>query len=190
MKYTYKNECIIADRGDVGSFVFLGIWIMITLAIFLADAHLIFVKGGDGIGSPVVGGMTGVVVVAAAVVIYRGIHKRRSRALAIRYKALSEGTRCDGVIVDAGRILESESYECEGDDGRTETRHVTRPNYWIDVQYTVPKTGEVRVFRAEHMHKSMTRFLDCGVDVYIRYEWCEVLLKESPLIYIDTCGLN
>ena len=46
------------------------------------------------------------------------------------------------------------------------------------------------MFRAEHMHKSMERFLGCGVDVYLWREWSEYIGEELHLTYIDACGLE
>lgn len=81
MKYTYRDERVIRDKTDVMCFVRLGIWVCVTLAVFLADGYLIFVKGTDSIGSPVLGGMLCVVVVVMAVSIRRDIQKRRGEAV-------------------------------------------------------------------------------------------------------------
>lgn len=102
MKYTYRDECILRNKEDIGSFIFLGIWVCITLGIFMMDGYLIFIEGSDGFGSPVVGGLFAIATTAIGITIYRSIHKQRSKALAIRRTAMEQGVRYTRRIVDAG----------------------------------------------------------------------------------------
>lgn len=190
MKYTYRDERVIRDKTDVMCFVRLGIWVCVTLAVFLADGYLIFIKGTDSIGSPVLGGMLCVVVVVMAVSIRRDIQKRRVRALQTRRTAMEQGVRYDGQIVDAGTEIESEWYEYTDDDNTTKRRSFTLPNHWMEVAYLDPQSGEEKRFRAVHFSKRMERFIGCGVDVYVWHEWSEFVDKDLALTYIDTYGLG
>lgn len=190
MKYTYRDECIIRDRTNIIAFCFLAFLICATLGIFLMDAYLIFVKGTDGIGSPVFGGMFALIPFGVAVCLYRDIHKRRVRALAWRRNAMEAGVRYSGRIVEAGKEMESEQYETRDEDGHRETRYVNLPNYWIVVEYFNAEEGKVKRFRAIHFVKSMKRFINCNVDVYVWHEWSEFIHKDLTLTYIDTSGLG
>lgn len=190
MRYTYKNECFIHDVDDIKGIVFVLVWLCATLAVFAMDAYIIIFKGSDGIGSPVIGGMFAVVTVAGAVCVYRSIEKRRKTWLEHRYHALEVGERHEGRIVDAGMVKESVRCERLDDNDRTETFYRSEPNYWIDVAYVDHHTQEEKVFRAEHMCRSLEGHIGCAVDVYVWHEWCEFIDKEISQTYIDTCRLG
>lgn len=191
MRYTYKNECIIHDMDDVQGVIFVLLWLCATLAVFLMDAYIIIFKGSDGIGSPVLGGMFAVVTVAAAVCVYRSIAKRRKRALEHRNKALEIGERCEGRIVDAGMKKETVKHErYDNENNRSETFFRTERNYWVAVEYFSPRTQEKKVFRAEHMRRSLAHHIGCAVDVYVWYEWCDLIQKDLSQTYIDTGRLG
>lgn len=190
MKYTYRDECVIRDRSDIASFCALAFLICVTLAIFLMDGYLVFIEETDGICSPVFGGMFSLIPIGVAVCTYRGIHKRRSRALEWRRSAMAAGACYEGRIVDAGRELESEAYETTDDEGYAVTRRRSVPNYWIEVEYFNAELGEVKRFRAIHFVRRMERLIGCDVDVYVWHEWSEYIHKDLMLTYIDTSGLG
>lgn len=190
MKYTYRDECIIRDKSEIGGFVILAIFSFLTLVLFLMDPYLIIIEGKEGFGSALVGGLFGIFTFAMAMNIRRTINRRRSRALKKRRDYMDNGIRCDGRIVDAGTEMETESYQVTEDDGRSETRFMRIPNYWIVVEYCLPETGEVKRFRDNHFVKSMESFIGSSVNVYVWYKWCDILNKKSPFVYIDTYGLN
>lgn len=190
MKYTYRDECILQENGDIGSFILLGIWICATLGIFMMDGYLIFIDGSDGFGSPVVGGLFAIATAAIGITIYRSIHKRRSKALAIRRTAMEQGVRCTGRIVDAGWELESEDYDTwDENDNRVRKTKYSR-NYWLDVDYCDPKSGEAKRWRAAYMRRSMECFIGCHVDIYIWQEWSKVIDAELTRVYVDTYSLD
>lgn len=190
MKYTYRDECILREKSDISNFILLGIWICVTLGIFMMDGYLIFIEGSDGFGSPLVGGLCAIAVAAIGITLYRNIHKRRSKALAIRRTAMEQGVRCTGRIVDAGWELEREDYDTwdENDNRVCKTRYSR--NYWLDVDYCDPKSGEAKRSRAAYMRRSMERFLGCDVDIYIWQEWAKVIDAELTRVYVDTYSLD
>lgn len=190
MDYTYRDECILSEKGDIGSFILLGIWICATVGIFLADGYLIFIRGTDGIGSPVIGGLFAIAAAAIGITIYRSIHKRRKKALALRRRAMEQGVRCTGRIADAGMELEREDYTTWDENDNLVHEHRYSRNYWIDVDYRNPKTGENRQWRAKYMRRSMEGFVGCDVDVYVWQEWGEYIHEELTRVYVDTYSLG
>lgn len=157
---------------------------------FIADGYLIFVKGTDGVSGPVVGGLFAIATAAIGITLYREIHKRRSKALAIRRTAMERGVRCAGRIVNAGEELEGEDHDIwdENDNRIRKCRYSF--NYWIDVDYRDPKSGEVKRSRATYMHKSMKRFIGCEVDIYIWQEWEKLVNAELTRVYVNTYSLD
>ena len=190
MKYAPKRECIVSDKGDAVHILLFVLWVCAALGVFLVDAYLVLVKGGEGAGSLVVGTLFSLAAVAIGVSVYRDIAKRRRPALALRRKAMETGSHYSGRIVDAGKSRESVEYECRNDDNTTETRYFRQWNYWFEVEYQIPQEQEPRRFRAEHWNKSMERFLGCGVEVYVWYEWSQIAQMDLTLTYIDTHRLG
>lgn len=117
MKYTYRDECIIRDKSEIGGFVILAIFVCITLVLFLLDPYLIIIKGKDGIGGPLIGCVFMVFTFAMAMNIRKTINKRRRRAFEYRRNYMNNGIRCDGRIVEAGMEMETEDYQITEDDG-------------------------------------------------------------------------
>lgn len=144
----------------------------------------------EGTGSPVVGGLFAIATAAIGITIYRSIHNRRSKALAIRRMAMEQGVRCTGRIVDAGKELEGEDYDTwDENDNRVRKRRYSY-NYWFDVDYRDPKSGETKRSRAAYMHKSMEHFIGCDVDIYIWQEWGKFVDAELTRVYVDTYSLD
>lgn len=190
MKYTYRDECFFRDRTDIKGFCVMAFWFFVTFLIFLMDPYLIIFKGGEGMGSFLVGMVFSVILLMLAATMYRGISKRRRKALEMRHLALKTGVRCDGRIVDAGMETEAEECETTDDYGNRKMENIYIPNYWIDVEYFIAGSGEVKRFHAIHFSKHMKRFIGCGVDVYMWNKWSEFEDKELTMIYVDTGRLN
>lgn len=183
MKYTYKDECFVSDRGDAGLLIFLGVCACFTLLLF-------FIDGAVGIGGPVTGCVFGGFTLLMAARVYVHMQKRRKKALAFRRKALTAGSRYTGRIVDAGTEIESESYQVQGENNRTETRYKKVTNHWIAVEYFDAEAGAYKGYRGKYMNKSLRDFIGCEVAVYVWHEWDVYIQGDFVWTYIDISHLG
>lgn len=179
MKYTYKNECFISEKADIGRLTFLGIWIFATLVILLTDSL-----------RNAFGGFFTVAAVLFTIWIFLGIHKRQKRALKIRRTALKEGVRYAGRIVDAGTKQEMEEYETRDENDRTEVRTCKVTNHWIDVEYIDSQTGKTEKVYEKRMVRNMEHLIGSSVDVYIWNQYSRLIHADIKMVYIDTNGLG
>lgn len=188
MKYTYRDECIISSKGDIGYIIFIIVLLINDLALFVYGFGFYLSKGSTIV---LVGGLLASIITAAIVwsVVY-SIRKQRKKALARRFKALKEGTRYAGKIVEAGMEMETEKYETRDQNNNLETSYRRRPNYWVNVEYTDPQSGETKRLHANHMVRDMKHLLGCSVDAYIWQEWSDFLQVYIQCSYIDTYHLQ
>lgn len=190
MKYTYRDECIISGKGDIALLSVLVFFVFITLAVFLINTYQMVFKNSDGSAFFGTYGVLSAFSLAIGIIVYRTISKRRRKALECRRQAMKTGIRCDGRILDAGMEMEMETYEVRDEKDNWETRHTNVPNYWIEVEYCVAGTGEIKRFQADHFVKHMKSFIGCRVDVYVWKKRSQYINGEITQVYIDTYGLD
>lgn len=191
MQYTYKDECLISDKSDLHAIIAVLVFACIDVILFFAaigyyvreDSSILFLLDF----------MISIITVGVAWSISVGIKHRRRPALERRRRALAEGTRYTGKIVYAGVKMESEkiSSDCvSAEDEKYKNMYRRVPNYWVEVEYSDPQSGQTKRVYGLRMVRSMEHLIGRGVDVYVRQVWEDCLGKYLADPYIDTCALQ
>ena len=152
MKYTYRDEYYYGYLEDRVSIAHIVIWT--ALGMYADDFLLLrivffFFFSAFGIND------------------YRIATKRYKKAMAIRHKMMERGYRCIGKVINAGGEKENVEHEYYDDDGIKKDFNTTRPNYWIEVEYTDSKDGQVKRARAERFGKKTKSLIGRRADVYL-----------------------
>ncbi len=191
LQYTYKDECFISDKSDLHGIVAVLVFACIDGILFFAaigysvreDSGVLFLLDL----------MASIITVGVAWSISVSIRHRRRPALERRRRALAEGTRYAGKIVYAGVKMESErisSDSVSAGDEKYKNMYRRVPNYWVEVAYFDPQSGQTKQAYGLRMVRSMEHLIGRSVDVYVRQVWEDCLGKYLPDPYIDTCALQ
>lgn len=191
MKYTYKDECFISDKSDVHGIIAILVFACIDVILFFAAIGYYFREdSGDLFLLDLI---TSIITVGVAWSISVSINHRRRPALERRRRALAEGTRYTGKIVYAGVKMESEKISSDyvsDEDAKYKNWYRRVPNYWVEVEYFDPQSGQTKQAYGLRMVRSMEHLIGRSVDVYVRQVWEDCLGKYLPDPYIDTYALQ
>lgn len=187
MQYTYKDECFISDKSDVHGIILVLVLVCVDVLLFFAAIGFYILKGRASLFN--MEWLTVPITLMCAWSVRHSIRHRQKPALERRRRRMAEGTRYTGKIVDAGMVMESEQYETRDKNDNWETCYRSVPNYWIDVEYFDPQSGQTKLARASHMVRSMEHLIGRSVDIYIGQEWFEFLKKYTRYYYVDTSAL-
>ena len=80
---------------------------------------------------------------------------------------MERGYLCIGKVINDGGEKENVEHEYYDDDGIKKDFNTTRPNYWIEVEYTDSKDGQVKRARAERFGKKTKSLIGRRADVYL-----------------------
>lgn len=187
MRYTYRNECLIRDNDDKVGFIAVIVLSCIDLGFYLVG--LVFYLRDRDKTFLVCGAAATIVVLSMLWSLKTSIKTRRRIALERRYKALTEGIRCPGKIIDAGKKIETEDYQERDKNGNWKTYHRKVPNYWVDVEYTDPLSGGKQRIHEIYMVRDMKHLIGRDVDVYVWQERSEFSQWDFIHTYVDTYSL-
>lgn len=162
MKYTYREEYFYGYTEDKASIAHVIVWSVFALLSTMVSPPLIFVF----LGLAAVFGISG----------YVNANKRYKKAMKRRHKMMKEGYWCTGKIVAAGggHDREREKYYDE-EDKAWKVQYTRIPNYWVEVEYTDSKDGQVKRFKADKFGKKTGHLVGRKADAYV----C------NGLVYID-----